>query len=428
MTIGRVGLTAPLTSPATWAQNGDAVSITGRLIATNKVHADTLRQQLAAYADGAEDDGVVPVTWAEDPTVDGFYRVTAASFATASSSSLYSHVWDYRVDLERVRHGWRVAAMESIVSAAWSSNAAGRASTNARPWVAVPGDALDLSRPATTHLYNADTDAHIAIVDIADVAGTLSTRWALTPAAYYHGSARLIAAATGAPIVGTQPNGLDPYGWVLANGSLEVRLAGPASAVSGNLETRWRIAGGWSSWKPWFLDPYLRWTTGAPPVLTDAKAVRVLRNDPAEVIVRILAVTDVDDVDTVGHRHTYDLALRRGSPYLVGIAKADRPTAWSLTRTGGEAPAGVAAYGGTEGVVEAAATDADGLRYVITSPRDWDIDTYGGVNWQTGAVALPFTIGAVGANVAASAVTEDAARQADRAMTAQGERVQSIAW
>lgn len=423
LTVGRVGLTAPVTGVTSWAQSGDSVSIAGQFVVTNAVHAETLRQQISAYAAGVDED-VVPVTWAEDPSVDGYYRVASASFSSRPSS-LHSHLWDYRLDLERVRHGWRLAGFESIVSAAWSTNAAARGSQHAKPWVAVPGSVVDLSRNVTTQLHCADTTAGVALVEIAEVVPPLSTRWAVPPADFYAGSARLFAGDR--LVVGTQVD-IDPFGWVIGNGVMEVRLLGEGVG-KGNIMTRHRLAAGWSAWKPWFFDLHLRWSVPLPPVLSLASAMRVIRNDPSEVIVRVLAVTDIDDVDTTGHRHSYDIALRRGSPYCTITAKADRLSAWSLTRTGGETPATTTEYG-DEGVIVADEADADGLSYVVASPYSWTVDSFGGAYWNKnfGHRTLTCAIGAIGANVADSSVTEDAVRMADRVLTAQGERVQAIAW
>lgn len=423
LTVGRVGLTAPVTGVTSWAQSGDSVSIAGQFVVTNAVHAETLRQQISAYAAGVDED-VVPVTWAEDPSVDGYYRVLSASFSSRPSS-LHSHLWDYRIDLERVRHGWRLAGFESIVSAAWSTNAAARGSQHAKPWVAVPGSVVDLSRHVTTQLHCADTAAGVALAEIAEVVPPLSTRWAIPPADFYAGSARLFVGDR--LVVGTQVDE-DPYGWVIGNGVMEVRLTA-AGANKGRIQTRHRLAVGWSAWKEWFFDLYLRWALPLPSVLSLASAMRVIRNDPSEVIVRVLAVTDIDDVDTAGHRHSYDIGLRRGSPYCTLVAKADRLSNWSLTRQINEPPATTTEYG-AEGVIVAATPDADGLRYVVASPYAWTVDTFGGAYWNKnfGHRTVTCAIGAIGANIADSSVTEDAVRMADRVLTAQGERVQAIAW
>jgi len=416
-TIGRVGIDVPVDTPAVWNQTGDRVSVAGQLVANSYVGANVLRQQLAAYAAGDGED-VVPVTWEADPSVDGYYRVIGATIGSRPAS-LFGHFWDFTVELERV-DGYRLAAFESIVSAAWGPNMLGRPSTAAKPWVALPAVARDLNRDATTIWRCDDDPAGVALVEIPDVVPPLFARWSVDPADYYVGSARLVSG--GAAVVGTQLPDLDPFTFTLSNGIMELRIIGGAPN-RGHLATRHRVAAGWSAWKGFRLDVQ---PPGTDPVLADATAVRVLRNDPAEVVVRVLAVRNLANTAAGTVRHAVDIGLRRGATYATIIAKATPATLWRLYRSATETGAGIA---GAEGGIVAAADDADGLRYLILSTLDVEhFTTAGGVQWNTTALStLTAAIGAVVPPLS-SATTENASRTLDRYFTAQAEAVQAIAW
>lgn len=417
LTVGRVGIDVPTMVPAQWNQSGDRISIAGQLTANNSVGAALLRQQLAGYV-GNDDEPVVPVTWAEDPTVDGYYRVLSTSVASRPAS-LYSNLWDFAIELERVADGWRRSGFESVLTSAWAANAAGRASSNAKRWLAFPTTLTDINHSPRTIRYGAD--GNVAILEPS----TFPVRWGIAPADYYSNAATLRVG--GGVVVGDQIDSASPYGWVLSNGVMEVRLASELEAGianRGDLAIRWRLASGWSAWKGFRIST----NDSGPPLMSYATSVRVIRNSPAEVAIRITAVNgQAGSFVTV--RHGYDLSLRRGSDTLAIVARvATFAHQWRLHRFVTEAASQVSGFG-AQGAIVATNPDADGLRYVLASPLEFtQVLASGRVNWDLTALnTVTCAIGAV-VPVVSTALTEDAARLVDRYLTSQGEWYQPIAW
>lgn len=420
LTVGRVGIDVPLETPAKWDQAGDRVSVAGQLIANSAIGANVLRQQLAAYAVG-DDEDVVPVTWVEDPTVDGYYRVLASS-VSARPASLFAHLWDFTLELERVADGWRRTGFESVVTSAWGANFAGRASSNAVRWCGLPLEVTDLTRLATTIRYG--EDGNVGVFEMPT--GTL-VRWALPPEDYYRNAATITVA--GQTVVGKQIDGdTDPYGWTIGNGIMECRLLSGTEAgigVRGELAIRWRKSSGWGAWKGFRLGIS---DDVNPPQLSFAVGVRVIRNSPAEVVLRVLSLNGATGTFILT-RHTYDLSIRRGADTMTIVARsAVLPHTWKLQRAVVEAASQVTGLG-TQGAIQASAADADGFRYVLASPLEYTRDlTNGRIRWDlTNLNTVTCAIGAVVPTVS-TLVTEDAVRLVDRYFTSQGEWLQPITW
>jgi hypothetical protein len=420
LTVGRVGLDVPLTTPTQWNQTGDRVSVAGQLRATTATAATVLRQQLAAYAAGDAED-VVPVTWDQDPTVDGYYRVLGAAVGSRPAS-LFAHFWDFTLELERVADGWRRTAFESVVTSAWGANFAGRPASNAVRWCGLPLEVTDLTRLATTIRYGADGN-----VGIFEMPTGILVRWGIAPEDYYRNAATIRVA--GQTVAGKQVDGdTDPYGWTIGNGVMECRLLAATEAgvgVRGDLALRWRKSTGWGAWKGFRLGIN---DDVNPAQLSYAVGVRVIRNSPAEVVLRVLSLNGATGTFVLT-RHTYDLSIRRGADTLTIVARsAVLPHGWKLQRSVVEAAAQVAGLG-TQGAIQAAAADADGFRYVLASPLEYTRDlTNGRIRWDlTNLNTVTCAIGAVVPTVS-TLVTEDAVRLVDRYFTSQGEWLQPISW
>jgi hypothetical protein len=419
--VGRVGLTVPMLSPRQWDQDSNRVSLAGTFIANSTMGANVLRQQIAGLADNP-DEPVVPVRWTEDPSIDGYYRVLATRIGS-HKASLFGHAWDFAFELERVGAGWRLPGFESIVAYAWAANYAGRASSNAKPWVAVSENVVDLQRTPTTEWACADSSATVLQLDLAL---TDTVRWAIRPADHYLGAATL--RIDDQVIVGHQADNLDPYGWSISNGLIEVQLSTGIVGVAarGDFIVRHRTTGNaWTSWKGWELDinPGLL----GFPQLGSATGLRVIRNSPEEVIIRVVAVRDHTGV-VLAARETYDVSLRRGANYFTVVAKTNLAHEWRLQRRFTEAGAVISGFG-TEGGIQAATPDSDGVTYVAGTVLDITQDLASGkITWDsTDLATVTCCIGGLVAPVA-SAVTEDAARLLDRYFTAQGETVRPVVW
>ena len=137
LTVGRAGLATTVGGDGLelvcdqWSQEGDEASVAGFIRRQSTVaDAKALRDQLAGYGPLNTDELVVPVTWSEDSTRDGFYRVMSVDTSNELTGRLGSPseaggnlAYRFTADLVRVPN-FQAPVWEKICAGATRSGGA----------------------------------------------------------------------------------------------------------------------------------------------------------------------------------------------------------------------------------------------------------------------------------------------------------------
>lgn len=136
LTIGRVELTNGSAPDPGMTWEGDQLSFSGVLKASTEADVMALRDQVIGLQ-GNIDEPIVPVTWSDDSSVDGFYRVLGTSVGTVGAS--YVAYWfPFAVDLERV-DGWQAPLFEVLRDGAVRTNSVSFTDNEAVALTGLPG-------------------------------------------------------------------------------------------------------------------------------------------------------------------------------------------------------------------------------------------------------------------------------------------------
>lgn len=314
--------------------------------------------QLSGLVDNP-DEQIVPFTWSEDSTFDGFYRVRKVE-ARWEATTLTTGVCPIEVEIERI-DGYAAPQFEAVASVVDMTNAHGLPTASPVARVALPNtDLREASIPRTTagstsgafNLGTSRTTDDGTVID-ASIShnATVLWQWA-TPAAYYYvGSARFEQAYGGTyyPLHGRQavnPGASSP--WRISNGLVRATV----NYDTGSVSVAHYDGSQWDTAKTF-------WIGGATTAMTVSSApiVRVMRNTPEQVSVRLIVKTSAGS-----QQNTLDLSLRRGCRWVSFLLNSSNQNDWYIERTTVEA--GTALTGG----FRATSTDADGNRYILASP------------------------------------------------------------
>ena len=344
LTIGRFGTDIKVDSVSQWDDRGDRVTVSGQTPYGSVPDALTLRQQLMGYVD-SPDETFVPVTWADQPSVNGFYRVLSAR-VDPHPLGAWAGVLIFSVELERVQ-GFASPLIECV--ALGKLRTSGMALTPRRTQ-AIPAGARSYAEysPASRRLFPNSVDTTRA--GATSVAHVYETTEDSTVGQFYVPPVKFYEAATtltvgGRTVVGRQIENL-PVSWYLSNDILEVR---PVVADSLQLEFRLWVGTGWSGWRLIRFDHNNVGPSATNVPLRAPHTVTVLANSPEAVTIRLLTVS------SNGYRApmTIDLTLRRGSRHVAVEINSTFGTflyvyvssfAAPVARTGGWSNTGTEAY------------------------------------------------------------------------------------
>lgn len=306
LTLGRIG---GLNDPERWDFTGQSLSLSGTLVESTLADLLAARQQLLGLVDNP-DEPVIPLTWDQDSTADGFYRVTGVSVPTIPAS--YNANWlPYTVSLERVST-YASPLIEEIHVGAERTNEHGATEDN--PFVCAPDSATYFDLGVSV---GDSTKPWEVVIDTADGAGVryartdpgnltvpyeVTTQMRLAPADYYDASCKLKIGSGLPTIVGRQA-AVDVDDWELTNEL--IRVTGRADGAIG-IE-RWT-----SSWQTEIAWMFLAdsTSTGTGVEISNWSDITVLRNSPEFVAVRLTG-----EAPAHGDGYTYytlDIGLRRG--------------------------------------------------------------------------------------------------------------------
>lgn len=383
-----------------WSQEGDEVRCGGVIRGSDfSSLADwkAARAQLAGYHLNV-DEPVVPVTWTEDPSVDGFYRVQSVKVESEATGRLRANAdgaeLAVRWSAELVRvPGFTAPLFEVVCNGADRTNTHGLTGNG---WVAIPAASISRSYPTAT----ADTFAAVTTSSFfieADALYDDTVKFAVTPANHYNAAAFLTV--DDSVVTGTQI--ANDTGWELSNGLVRVKAASNANQITVGVRNSGATAYDDKDYRFGYYD------TEAREIGYDGSSTRdswtaptVLRNSPECVSVRLhLSITGINQFDAggalTGLNSTsvfLDLTVRRGAFWVEGRFANDAgdgvTSKLGVWRSATEA--GTAITGGIE------ATSADGAtnKYRIYTPVTRTADTtYGGLYATSARADLPFAIG-----------------------------------
>ena len=371
LTIGRIGLATPNLGDAE-AHAGNAgpgtssITIAGTALGGTLAQTKGLRDELVALA--ALPGIIIPITWTGDPTVDGYYRLTAATFDVRALHD--KGFIPFSVAADRVGSEGGVIFRSKLVGTV-AQNDHGVDTAESAPFHAPPIGHYGYNPGVTVPGFVARTGADGAIRVYRDVSFTVDPWWSVPAGSYYSGGAQVtvetvVRAGVHAP---NKPND-----WELTNGLVRVSPNGTGGRIDvehhdGTIyETAkvWRIQSGGTDVGQW-------------------DAVAILRNDPEEATLRLTR-----DVSTGGEL-TLDLSLRRGSRFVTGYLIRHAAATLKVVLAAAEAGSTVTPAGATSPVaIDATANDGDGNRYVVGSARSFTNDLATGGLSKASTTTLDF--------------------------------------
>lgn len=234
-------------------------------------------------------DRVVPVTWAANPKIDGFYRIVEATIEVRADRA-GSYLADWKIDAVRTAIGTAEVELTSV-----GGNRSDSHSGSPERWAAPPVAAL-ATRIGTYSPQTVTRATEDGNVTVYRSIPTGNPRWRVAPADYYDGSARLLLSGTAVEFApGTV---LDPDNLTLSNGLIRVH-AGSQRWVSMEAYT----GGSWGVTH----EAHTADNANGDVLFTSAT---VLRNEPAVCAVRLVSDREGDAY------HTLDVAAFRGAPFV----------------------------------------------------------------------------------------------------------------
>lgn len=428
--LGRAGYAPTIPHIDTWTADGDLVTISSLFAAATLEDAHVLRQQLLGLNDNP-DEPVIPVLWADNPRVDGFYRVLSVQSPIGPGyvdpAPNGTKQVSLTVNLERLR-GYSAPQIESILGGDVAVNDHSKTNVTSPAWHSVPSTSWGHSKMPLTAPIRREREGGEMLFVSGITYGTTVTYW-LPPSNWYDGAATLRMGTAPAvqqpglepPVTSTVNSAVDamvtvvgrqvpaePNGWCITNGVLRVVYAGGYFMVQAYDPD----SNSWGTARPFLFEvgdapsgsSYVSF--GGPANVGAAflvKEITVVRNSPAEVVLRIYGSRNPDSTGAPTNLVTCDISLRRGS--RVARVLVSSPTVVNMrvrdVVTGAQPP-WVAVTGG----LRSGANDADGNRWAMFSSKALTVDTVSGALTkasQPADTALDFGVAAeVGGSSATS--------------------------
>ena len=378
ITIGRVVCSE---DPYNMQVRGDRWSFSLDIAAASVAACQAMMSQLSGYLNN-DDEPTIPVIWTEDTTFSGFYSVVGMSLAPVS---VYLANGFCPVTIELVKAVgfsnplFEVVTTQVKMTTAFLLPAAGAPANR----VAVPGANLIESN---LNFFAGGTFSQTRVAEdgttqsstgpwSSGVTTAGSFQWATSPDHYYDGGCKFEQSYGGTyyPMPGVQVLPVSSP-WRISNGLIRAWVD-----TGGQLWIQMYDGTVW--------DPAVAFTLGAAAVtLSSGNAVRVIRNSPEQVIVRVsMKLSAV----TSNARNYLDINLRRG---LRGVtcyfSSNSGPLSYYIKPT-----TGVACTATTGGFI-ATAADVSGNKLVLGSNiAHTDTLATGVLTLTAAGFALPFFLG-----------------------------------
>ena len=301
-TLGRIGLDTDIDDVSVWDQNGETVQVAFSTPSLGEggsaLRANAYRQMLLGYLE-SPDQRFVAVTWDDDRTADGYYRVVAAQ-VTPDPDLAFDGLFYFTATLQRVQ-GYGQPAIQTTYQFFVRTNVHDQ---TAVVYLGTPsvGTQWSYAYEVKDGVYSNQSPVHTYLT--SDPGGTSAVIGSITggsgpsigevalwvrnidPWAYYYGSARL--EVDGFPIEGRQVPLTWQYNenWRLTNGAIELMLDPSRGVDEMGLQMR-----GWSgtAWSDPIPITLLGDTSPTTPrdVFTGPDTMTILKNSAEEVIIRI---------------------------------------------------------------------------------------------------------------------------------------------
>jgi len=319
--IGRIGVDSGIELiPRDVDFDGDVMRVSGELFDMTEPEWAWTRQNVLNLLDN-RDEPVVPVTWAADPRLDGYYAPVGAS-VRGSVGHLANGRLDWSIDLQRIFGGLNVDIDDTYIAFLRvhdHGNGASAAFTNA--WI--PAEMLPLEDPddgltvISTDIRPADTTSPgLAMGTLSDPLATVpnfALRHRIAPEDYYDGGCKveidLDGTSTWRDLNGLTVPGNPNGRWRISNGVMRVSQSG----TTGDLVVEY-----WGNTNAWeelgtFRVGNITGFTGA----TDGEGCYVTENSPlgAKIHYRLSYGTV-----SAGIAATVDVSLRRGDQFVEILA------------------------------------------------------------------------------------------------------------
>jgi len=408
MTIGRCSI-ARDPYPGSFSQQGNVVSFRSDNGATSLTQSTALNQQLLGLIENWDED-TFPFTWSLDSTYDGFYKIRSVQ-VDPESVYITSGVSRFTITMERIGGGFSRPQFESIVQSVVRTNSHGVTAPAGLflSWYAGTSTEADVAYSGIWSLTLAD-GAHKWNTAFAP-SGPTSYYISSRAADYYYNSARLEVqyGSTWYPVVGQQiPLGTGVK-WRISNGA--VRLYPTSVSGDGRFTVEQYNAGSWSG-REYGVITAASTFVNVTGTTSDASSVKVIKNSPEMVVVRLRQQAEAGAV--------VDIALRKGDFHVeVNIYQPDGATTknWGIqfsTATGCTS---------STGSIRSTAT-IGGFYHQISCPSTVTADTVnGGLRLTTAAATAVFAV-TPNADIYGLGHTQDLTR--DLFLAARSERVRVV--
>lgn len=306
LTVGRFGTEIRVDDVTGWDEQGDRITVTGQTPHGSVPDTLTLRQQLMGYV-GSPDETFVPVTWADQPEVNGYYRVLSADMSP-NPRAAFAGVYDFRVDLARVQ-GAAAPLIESVIL--------GKLRTTTLPLTqrrtqSVPAGSRSYAEfyPDTGGLAPSALSVRRAgessVLNVFSGAGDVMVgQFYLPPVKFYEGAATVVMG--GRVVAGRQVQNT-PSDWMIGNDIIQVE---PVPGDDFAIRIRMWNVGAWSTWQTITF----KWENPAVNPRKRLKfphTITIMSNSPEAATVRLLTTTGAasgGDYSPI----SVDFTIRRGS-------------------------------------------------------------------------------------------------------------------
>lgn len=386
---GGDGIVLKLTESPT--RDGDEVSVRGEVRGSEQASLGALRAavaQLQGYGPQNTDEPRVPVTWAQDPSLDGFYEVISVDVGAEVSGRL-SATADYRTlvvpfsaKLVRVT-SFEAPLVEVRVVGGLRAN--DHSITDLRGWVGLPPSSVlihgyQLAAGAGTDTGAGESHTGLVLFDNGIVPDEIlrddSVTFSTAPSDTYDAAAKIEvtydSGSTWHVVTGRQVDNL-PTAFRISNDRIRVTHSAT------NVFTFSGYLGGWES-----KNFQVTYNANSATSLGTPASLTVLRNSPECCIIRLWM-----SAAGAGKGAYLDLKVSRGAWWLDAAlgSPTNVNTDFGVFRDASEAATDIT------GGIEATSADANGNKFQWYTPETVTTVTTGSSGfYSAGTAVLPFGI------------------------------------
>ncbi len=317
ITIGRVGLDLDTGEVDRWEQSGNTVTTGGTFIVSSAAAALGMRQQLLGLL--GPDEPIVPVVWADDPTMNGYYRVVDMQVGT-TQFTLTTGLLPWQARLERfsaypmvemqLRGGARTGKPGPVTATGFHATPVS--------WQGVDYNTGSAQTPVARTTFGA---GNVEVVSSTSSSTLNLVTAGVDPSDYYDAAAFITA--NGYTAVGRDiPNATTSWGI----GNKLIRFGNSSGA--GNDLVMWVAKNDGSA----ELGPFgLYWSIDGPVKTRTGtlRSVKALRNSPEECVLRLAYNYTTLPTSYLGSL-IVDISVRRGSRFATITMSGSLSLQWGF--------------------------------------------------------------------------------------------------